>query len=218
MSQQINREDFIDSLRGKVYHDRSRQLTNRRLHFERGNRIDNVHNHPRFTNGARISTATAKASSSRAANPQQQQQKAEIVRKLRDLWADQTRLQKAVDTLVIRYRPTTSGVKRRAAEDYARQRLDQLTHGISTKFQQDRKLLETVLLTKQQRRDGRRRLLDNLQRKGVAAARKQYLDFKFKTGAADMKKKIVRWSSKKRRSSSREIIFGHQVQGRCCQY
>ena len=42
------------------------------------------------------------------------------------------------------YLPTTSGAKRREAEDYAHRLLSQLTHGISTTFQQDRKLLETV--------------------------------------------------------------------------
>ena len=86
---------------------------------------------------------------------------------------------------------TTSDAKRQAVEDYACQRLNQLTHGISITFQQDRKLLETVLLTKQRRRDRRRRLLDDLRRKGVATARAKYLKSMSKTGAADMKRETA---------------------------
>ena len=153
--------------------------------------IGDVHNHPRFTKGAKISTATTKAPSSGAANPPQQQQKADIVRKLRDLWAAQTRLQKAVDTLVMEYRPTTSGAKCQVAKDYTCQRLNQLTHGINTTFQQDQKLLETVLLTKQRRRDECRQLLNDLRRKSVTSARAKYLESMSKTGAADMRRETV---------------------------
>ena len=42
------------------------------------------------------------------------------------------------------YLPNTSGAKRQEAEDYARRLLRQLKNGISTTFQQDQKLLETV--------------------------------------------------------------------------
>ena len=106
-------------MRGKVHHDWSRQLAYLRFDSKRRKIIGAVHNHPTFTKGARITTATTKAPSSGTANPPQQQQKADTVRKLRDLRADQNRLQKAENTLVMRYRPTTSGTKRRAAEDYA---------------------------------------------------------------------------------------------------
>ena len=79
---------------------------------------------------------------------------------MRDLQADQTRLQKAVGTIVMGYRPT-SGTKRRVAEDYARRSLDQLTWGIRATFQLDRKCLETALLAKKHRRDKRRRVVDD---------------------------------------------------------
>ena len=70
--------------------------------------------------------------------------KANIDRKLRDLQDDKIHLRKAVDTLVMGYLPTTSGTKRRDADDYARRLLRQLMHGISTTFQQDQELLETL--------------------------------------------------------------------------
>ena len=42
------------------------------------------------------------------------------------------------------YLPATSGARRQEAEDYACRLLRQLTHRISTTFQQDQNLLETV--------------------------------------------------------------------------
>ena len=63
---------------------------------------------------------------------------------MRDLDDNQIRLYTAVDTLVMGYLPNTSGAECREAEEYARQILRQLTNIISTTFQQDRKLLETV--------------------------------------------------------------------------
>ena len=209
MSQQIIGVDFSDSLRGKMHHDWNRRPSNRRFDSEQRKITGDVHNHPTFTKRTRISTATAKAPSS-----------AEINRRMRDLRANQTRLQKAVGTMVMGYRPTTSGAQRRAAVDYARRSLDPLTRGISTTFQLDQKRLETVLLAKKRRRDGciddpqRTRLFNDFRRKRALAAslkskskagatnpkrermlRKRalaaYLDFKFKAGASKTQTKTA---------------------------
>ena len=81
-----------------------------------------------------------------ASDPLRQHRKADTDQKLRDLRDNEIHLRKAVDTLVMGYLPATSGAKHQESEDYAHRLLRQLTHEISTTFQQDQQTLLKTLL------------------------------------------------------------------------
>ena len=139
---------------------------------------------------------------------------------MRDLRADQTRLQKAVGTIVMGYRPT-SGTERRAAVDYARRSLEQLTRGTRATFQLDRQRLETALLAKNRKRNvcvddpRRKRLFDDFRRtclgsksKAGATITKADLDAALKKQVADFRCQLnlVKVANKSKKAAQKGVL------------